>query len=54
MAIRPSTLNPHGEQPTLELLLLQLLRTAGSRSMTSVRRRRRRRENKDLLCDLLL
>jgi hypothetical protein len=52
MAIRPSTLNPHGEQPTLELLLLQLLRTAGSRSMTSVRRRRR--ENKDLLCDLLL
>jgi hypothetical protein len=54
MAIRPATLNPHGEQPTLELLLLQLLRTAGSRSMTSVRRRRRRRENKDLLCDLLL
>jgi hypothetical protein len=53
MAIRPATLNPHGEQPTLELLLLQLLRTAGSRSMTSVRRRRRR-ENKDLLCDLLL
>jgi hypothetical protein len=49
MAIRPWTLNPQGEQPTL--LLLQILRTPGSRSMTSVRRRR---ENKDLLCDLLL
>jgi hypothetical protein len=51
MAIRLRTLNLNGEQPTPELLLLQLLRTAGSRSMTSVRRRR---ENKDLLCDLLL